>query len=145
MISRLNVTLILVALLLAALPLHARRGEPDLVVVQHILIGFKKSVPEKKLDRTKMQAKALALDLLRRAEEGDDFDALVKEYTDDRYPGMMILTNKNAPRVPQGTLRSQVVARFGDIAFQLEVGEVGIANYHAALSPYGWHLIKRIE
>jgi parvulin-like peptidyl-prolyl isomerase len=42
-------------------------------------------------------------------------------------------------------MRSQVVAKFGDLAFRLEVGEVGLASYHAALSPYGWHVIKRLE
>jgi foldase protein PrsA len=145
MVSRSCVALVLTGCLLAALPVHARKGEPDKVVVQHILVGFKKSVPGKTLDRTKQQAKALASDLLRRAEEGEDFDALVKEYTDDRYPGMMLLTNKDAPRVSGGTMRSQVVAKFGDVAFRLEVGEVGMASYHAAMSPYGWHVIKRLE
>jgi hypothetical protein len=37
------------------------------------------------------------------------------------------------------------VARFGDVAFGLAVGEVGLAAYHAATSPYGWHVIKRLE
>lgn len=143
--SRLRMALVLVGCLLATLPVHARKDEPDKVIVQHILVGFKKSVPGKTLDRTKQQAKALATDLLRRAEEGEDFDALVKEYTDDQYPGKMLLTNKNAPRISGGTMRSQVVARFGDVAFRLEVGEVGMASYHAALSPYGWHVIKRLE
>ena len=141
-----NVAWILAVLLLATLPMQsAKEGEPEKVVVQHILIGFKRSIPNKKLDRSRAQAKALAQDLLRRAQEGEEFDALVKEYTDDQYPGFMLLTNKDAPRVPNGTQRSQVVPRFGDVAFSLEVGEVEIANYHAALSPYGWHIIKRLE
>jgi hypothetical protein len=145
MVSIRRVGWVLVGCLLAVLPVHARKGEPDRVIVQHILIGFKKSVPGKTLDRTKQQAKALAIDLLRRAQEGEDFDALVKEFTDDRYPGKILLTNTDAPRVPDGTMRSQVVPRFGDVAFRLKVGEVGLANYHAALSPYGWHVIKRLE
>ena len=122
-----------------------RKDEPDSVVVQHILVSFKNKVRGKELDRTKKEAQALAEELLARALAGEEFDALVKEYTDDQYPGFMLLPNKNAPRVPNGTQRSQVVPRFGDVAFSLEVDEIEIAGYHAALSPYGWHIIKRLE
>ena len=52
-------------------PAASMSDEPDVVVVQHILIGFKKSVPNKKLERTKREAAALALDLLERAQAGD--------------------------------------------------------------------------
>ena len=38
-----------------------------------------------------------------------------------------------------------MVAAFGDVAFELEVGEVGLAKYHAGNSPYGWHVILRLE
>jgi len=145
MASRLRAVLVLLVLLLVAMPWHARRDEPDRVVVQHILIGFKKSVRGKTIERTKQEAKALAEDLVRRAQEGEDFDALVKEYTDDRHPGIMILTNTDAPRRPGATMRSQVMGKFGDLAFRLEVGEVGLATYHAALSKFGWHVIKRLE
>jgi parvulin-like peptidyl-prolyl isomerase len=137
--------MLLAALVLAGLPLQAAAAEPDKVVVQHILIGFGKAIPGRKLDRTKKQARALAEDLFRRVQEGEDFDALVKEYTDDQYPGIMLLTNKDAPRVAGGSMRSQVVAKFGDLAFRLEVGEIGLVTYHAAASPYGWHVMKRLE
>jgi foldase protein PrsA len=145
MASRTRVALVLACFLLAALPLGAAEDEPDKIVVQHLLIGFKRSVPEKTIDRSKKEARALADQLLRRAQEGESFDDLVKEYTDDRYPGKMILTNTKAPRVPGGTMRNQVVAKFGDVAFRLEVGEISLVNYHAALAPYGWHVVKRLE
>jgi parvulin-like peptidyl-prolyl isomerase len=41
--------------------------------------------------------------------------------------------------------RSGMVRAFGDVAFGLAVGEVGMANYSAGGSPYGWHIIKRLE
>ena len=144
MLRRICVLPVLACLVLAAAPLLAA-DEPDRVVVQHILIGFKKSVPGKTLDRTKREARALADELLRRAQEGEDFSELVKEYTNDAYPGFMILTNKDAPRVPGGTPRNQVVAKFGDLSFRLEVDEIDMVTYHAALSPYGYHIIKRVE
>ena len=138
------------ALILAVTPLIvsdvvARSGEPDVVVVQHILIGFKKSVPGRTIERTKKEAKELAEELLQRAKDGEDFDAMVKEYTADAYPGIMLLTNDGVNPVRGGTTRSNVVAKFGDVSFQLEVGEIGMAKHHAALSPYGWHIIKRLE
>ena len=145
MISRIGVGMVVACLLLAALPAGAGREEPDKVVVQHILIGFKKSVPNKTLERSRKEARALAEHLLDRAEKGEDFDALVKEYTDDQYPGKMLLTNKGASQIRGATTRDQVVAKFGDLSFRLEVGEIGLASHHAALSPFGWHVIKRLE
>ena len=123
----------------------ARKEEPDVVVVQHILIGFKKSVPNKKLDRTKKQAETLALELLERARSGEDFDALVEQHTNDRHPGVYKLTNKGAPLMSNARARDDMVPNFGRIAFSLEVGEVGLAKYHPGNSPYGWHVIKRLE
>lgn len=146
MLERMAVPALVVALLASWPTADAgRKDEPDRVTVQHVLIGFKRSVPNKKLDRTKKEAKALADELLQRATEGEDFSALVKEYTDDNYPGIYTLTNTEAPRVPGGRQRKDMVARFGDVAFRLEVGEVGLAAYHGGLSPYGWHVIKRLE
>ena len=147
MVSKTKIVLILACLLLTALPLAAKRkkGEPDQVVVQHILIGFKKSLPGRTLERSRKQARALAESLLARAEEGEDFDALVKEYTDDQYPGKYLMINDEVKQVRGATKRSSMVARFGDVAFSLEVDQVDMAAHHAALSPFGWHIIKRLE
>jgi hypothetical protein len=124
----------------------AKRSEqPDVVVVQHILIGFKKTVPGKKLERTKKEAAALAQELLERAQAGEDFDALVREYTDDRPPGIMKITNKGAPLMANSLTRDDVVPYFGDVSFNLQVGEVGLAKYHPGNSKFGWHVIKRLE
>jgi len=135
------------AVLVAAPPAGAgrREGEPQRVVVQHILIGYKRSVPGKTLERSRERAKALAEELLERARAGEDFDALVKQYTDDKYPGRMVLTNDDAAVVAGGTRRDQIVPRFGDVSFSLAPGEVGLAAHHAALSQFGWHVIKRLE
>jgi len=143
--STLRTAAILACFLIAAMPLSVAGGEPDKIVVQHILIAFKKSVPAKPIERSKQDARVLAGQLFDRALEGEDFGELVKEYTDDSFPGIMILTNTEAPRVAGGTPRSMVVGKFGDIAFRLDVGEIGMAKHHATLSPYGWHVIKRLE
>lgn len=126
-------------------PAASKSDEPDVVVVQHILIGFKKSVLNKKLERTKKEAGAMALELLERAQAGEEFDALVKEFTDDSHPGIYKLTNKGAPLMAQSRARDDMVPNFGRVAFSLEVGEVGLAKFHPGNSPYGWHVIKRLE
>lgn len=144
---RIVVTAVLLLALLSPLTtaMGSRDGEPEQVVVQHMLIAFKHSVRGKEISRSRKEARALAESLMSRIEAGEDFDALVQEYTDDKYPGIMLLTNEGAKPQPNATPRSGVVIRFGDVAFRLEVGQVELADYHASLSPYGWHIIKRLE
>jgi len=139
--------ILIVCLLLPAGTLLAKKkkAEPQLVGVQHILIAFKGSGSGKKIDRTKKQAQALAEELLQRAQQGEDFDALVKEYTNDSYPGRYRMSNRDAPRMSNVVPRNGMVMYFGDVAFGLEVGEIGMARHHHAHSPYGWHIIKRLE
>jgi len=133
------------AALPAVAPVAARGDEPDVVVVQHILIGFDGSVHGKEIGRSKRQAKELAESLLQRAQDGEDFDALVKKYTDDRYPGVYKISNTDAPLLPDAIERKGLVPGFGHVSFRLQIGEIGLVKYHAGNSPFGWHIIKRIE
>jgi len=126
--------------------------EPDFVTVQHILVGFEGSVGDKEINRTKTEAAALAKTLLERAQGGEDFDALVKEYTDDAHPGIYRMANffsqpDMSPEAVEEKIfpRSRMVNAFGDVGFPLEVGEIGMANYDPNTSKYGWHIIKRIK
>jgi len=121
--------------------------EPDYITVQHILIGFEGSVPGKGITRTKEEAETLAGEILARAQGGEDFDAMVKEYTDDAYPGIYKMANFNAQpdMANQVYPRGQMVPAFGDTGFPLAVGEIGMAVYDAQKSPYGWHIVKRVE
>jgi hypothetical protein len=128
-----------------------KKAEPSAITVQHILIGFKKTVPNKKLDRTKREAQALAEELLQRAQAGEEFEALVREYTDEGqrpdnpHPGLILITNRDAPLLPGSIERDDLAINFADVAFELEVDEIGLAKYHPGNSPYGWHVIKRLE
>jgi Xaa-Pro aminopeptidase len=121
--------------------------EPDRVAVQHILIAFKGSIPEAKVIRTSEEAQVLAVELLERIKKGEDFDALVKKYTDDEYPGIYRMSNiglgpdKEKKEYP----RAGMVRSFGDVSFSLPVGGVGLAVYDPQRSKYGWHIIKRLE
>lgn len=123
--------------------------EPDFITVQHILIGFKGSVGQKLIARTKEEAESLANEVLAMAQADDaDFDALVKKYTDDSHPGIYKMANNNvSENAMPGDVRprSKMVAAFGDVGFPLQAGQVGIANYDTKKSPFGWHIIKRIK
>jgi parvulin-like peptidyl-prolyl isomerase len=124
----------------------------DHITVQHILIGFKDAVgfqgrqmPEKAASRTQEDARKLAYDLLARAEKGEDFDTLVKEYTDDSPPGIYNMSNNGvAPASEDEFPRSQLVPAFGDVGFGLKMNEIGIADYDPNTSPFGYHVIKRV-
>lgn len=124
-------------------------GEPKLITVQHLLIGFEGSVPGKPITRTKEEAEALAKELLAEAQKPDaNFGQMVSKQTDDSYPGIYMMANNEVKvnEMPAGyTPRKRLVAAFGDVGFKLKLNEVGLAPYDTARSPYGWHIIKRIE
>ena len=58
--------------------------EPDEIAIQHCLVSFKETPVE--ADRSKDDAQALAAQILERARGGEDFNALVREFSDDPSP-----------------------------------------------------------
>ncbi len=125
--------------------------EPDRVTVQNILVGFKDAAgfqgnaPAKAKTRTQEQARTLAYDLLNRVKGGADFDGLVKEFSDDSFPGVYSMANTRINPVGDEVKREAIVQAFGDLSFRLQVGEVGITDYDKQTSPYGYHIIKRLK
>jgi hypothetical protein len=108
----------------------------DSIEIQHILIGFKGAPRLVNVTRSKDEAKALAQKVFDDANNGGDFDALVKQYTNDSAPGIYPLTKAG---------RARMVKSFGDVGFRLKVGEIGVAVWDATASPFGWHIIKRLK
>lgn len=134
-------------LILCSGPLAAIVQEPDRVQVQHILISFKGADERVKATRSKEEAETLAKEILFKARQGEDFDAMMKEYSDDTGGGIYTMTNAGVqPDSSQGEFaRHRMVKSFGDVSFGLEVGEIGMAVYHPQNSKYGWHIIKRLK
>lgn len=177
-------------------------GALNLVVVQHLLIGFQGGPAGG--TRSKEDAAAFATELLARARKGEDFSALIKAYSDDHVdpkapqPGVYRITAVGHPdrmiyegivqrqsmmatvlketeakyragevkaqqwlaelqkqEAKQGIMtfmqsmvsfpRNELVAAFGDVGYALEVGEYGMATYDPKTSPFGCHVIKRLE
>jgi len=135
----------------SVVPAAKPAAEPDYIKVQHILIAFKSAVgfqghaPGMAAKRTQEEAQKLAENLLDRTKKGEDFGALVKEYTDDSAPGIYPLANTGKPPKPEYTPRKNMVQAFGDTGFPLQVGEIGMAPYDPKKSPFGWHIVKRVE
>lgn len=123
----------------------AAAAPADHIKLQHILISFSGKVPGKNVTRSEAEARALASQVLERAKKGEDFDELVRSYTDDRAPGIYSLSNSGVPPAPGEFSRERMVPAFGDVGFSLLPGEIGMAEYDPSRSPFGWHIIKRLE
>ncbi|MFT7617037.1 MAG: parvulin-like peptidyl-prolyl isomerase [Planctomycetota bacterium] len=121
---------------------------PKLVKVQHILLSFTGAAGESRLSkrraRTIGEARDLAHDLVKRIRGGEDMGPLVRAHTQDSAPGIYEMSLGAPPRA--GVIaKNGMVPNFGDVSFKLDVGEVGLAEYDAARSPYGFHIVKRIQ
>lgn len=178
-------------------------GSPAVIEVQHILISFK-GIPRVNAARSQEEAEALAQELLGRAKKGEDFSALVKEYSDDNMdpadptPGVYRMTAPGCTdpvifagmeermakmnltlepierKVRAGEMtnrqwvaevqkgygpaglaqflqttismpREDMAPAFGDVGFALQPGEIGLAPYDKTSSPFGIHIIKRLQ
>jgi hypothetical protein len=124
---------------LMAQPEHA----DPVVQVQHVLVG----VTHPRLpgvERTPEDAERLAAEVFGRIQAGEDFDLLVKLHTNDSHPGIysLALAGRQSGEV-RG--RAEMVPGFGDVAWRLAVGEVGVARLDPVASPFGYHLIKRLR
>ena len=127
----------------------AANGEPAYVTVKHCLISFEGTKVEKAV-RSREEAEQLANELFEKAKGGEDFDKIIRQYTDDSPPGIYQMANHGfeddtTPMVPSNKVyaRGEMVAAFGDVGFPLKVGEFGLAPYDPKTSPFGWHIIQR--
>jgi parvulin-like peptidyl-prolyl isomerase len=118
-------------------------AEPERIEIQHVLISF--AGTGTKARRSQAEAAELAATTLARANAGEDFDALVRELTDDSPPGIYRLSNKGVSPASGEYPRDRMVAAFGNIGFGLGVGDIGMAGFDPGTSPYGWHIIKRLS
>ena len=117
--------------------------EPDRILIAHVLIAFQGTGT--KATRPQVAAEKLAGDILARAKKGEDFNKLIRDFSDDPGEGVYAMANHRVSPVAPEYERRGMVPAFGDVGFSLEVGEVGMASYDPKKSPYGWHIIKRLK
>lgn len=106
---------------------------PDAIAAQHVLVAYKGAKnADKKITRSKADAKKRADEVVTKAKAGSDFSVLVAEYTDDA-----------ATKDRQGSLgkftRDKMTKPFGDAAFALAVDQVS----DPVETEFGFHVIKR--
>ena len=118
----------------ASAPAVAAKEEaaPTRIAAQHLLVAYKGAASAPKgVTRTKEEARKRAEEASRRAKAGEDFSALVSEYSDD------------PTKADRGNLgmftRESKVKPFADAAFALKVD--GISD--AVETKFGFHVIKR--
>ncbi len=105
------------------------------VTAKHILIMYDNEAQG--ITRTKDEAKALAQDILDQLDKGADFDALMREHSDDSPENF-----DSGYTFVHGS--GEMVTAFDDAAYALEVGEVsGMVEVEEHYK--GIHIIKRIK
>lgn len=113
--------------------------------VQHILLktevqaetnesGETETVSEADAESYKEEQKAKAEEILKRAQDGDDFETLAQEYNEDS--GLEYSLNKNG----QSADGTSYVQEFTDGAWSLKEGEMTIVE-----TEYGYHVMKCIS
>lgn len=125
-------------------PKPVKPAGPDRVRVRHILVSFAGSGTEATRTMTEAEAKAKAL--LERLNKGDDFERVMQRESDDRGGGVYWMVNEGVTPGAQDEMpRERMVKGFGDAAFSMEVNEIRLVPYDAKSSPYGWHIVQRLE
>ncbi|MAG56701.1 MAG: hypothetical protein CMJ83_10460 [Planctomycetes bacterium] len=124
--------------------------EADKIVVQHVLIGFDGTQNQgpgaEKIGRDLDQARVLSRRVLAGMRSGMSIGALVKGFSSDPGGGVYSLVNEGVTGAPDEYVRRDgMVKGFSDLCFSLAVGECAIAAYDKETSPYGFHVIKRLE
>jgi len=127
----------------ALMPAKLVDPESQHILVAHVLISF--AVTGTKAMRTREAAEKLAYEVLTKARKGDDFNKLIRDYSNDEGEGVYGLANHRVSPVDPEFERRRMVPAFGDVGFKLEVGSIGMCVYDPDKSKYGWHIIKRLR
>ena len=116
--------------------------DADRVQVRHLLVSFGGTGTS--ATRSRAEAETLAAELYGRAVAGEDFAALVKAHSDDSPDGVYTMVQSGGRR-PTTWNRHEMVPAFGDAGWRLQPGELGVVAFDPVASPFGWHLVQRLE
>jgi len=120
------------------------------VVVQNCLIGIGREYSS----RAPSDAEKLVAKLLQDLAGGAKFEDILRDNSNASPPGIYtVVTSGQSDMKTQTFLRGDMPKAFGDAAWRLKVGEVGITAYDpnsqvahgTGTSPLGMHIIKRLK
>lgn len=118
----------------------AREPLANVATVKHILVGWKDLADAyqghqdaRGAARSKADAEKLVTEIVGKLAAGGDFDALMKEHSEDSGSAQSGRPFKVSPD-------AQLVLEFRQLSLRLKPTEVGVCQ-----SDYGFHIIKRYE
>jgi len=118
----------------------ARDARTNHAVVQHVLISWKDLAEsyEGRMDpramrRSRAEADDLAVSVLEQAQDGEDFEHLMAEYSED-------LASADSGGIYDVTPDAGLVFEFKRLGLRLDVEEIGLVK-----TVFGWHVIKRVR
>ena len=117
----------------------AREADANETKVKHILIGWKDlrdsypgDMDPRAAKRSRRDAEQLVEQIYERAVNGEPFEALMLEYSEDGG-------SKGGDAIDV-TPAATLVLEFKQLGLRLRVGEIGKVR-----SSYGWHIMKRVS
>ncbi len=118
-----------------------RERKAEAVRTRHILIGVIGTPIN--TQRTPKEAQELAANLFAQVSRGGDFRPLVVRYSDELFKGEVFLNNGKDVRGSQP--RKTMPKAYGDCAWRLDVGEIGVVPFDRRKTKYGWYIIERLQ
>ncbi|MFT3766582.1 MAG: peptidylprolyl isomerase [Minicystis sp.] len=110
-------------------------GEPPKITVKHVLVKYKGAKKaDEKLARTRAEACLRAIEARDKIRSGEDFDAIVKNYSDEAGAA-----TRNG--LIGAIERKDVAKKFADAAFELKPNEMS----DVVETEFGFHVIMRTE
>ncbi|MDA0667388.1 MAG: peptidylprolyl isomerase [Planctomycetota bacterium] len=119
-------------------------SEPDCIEIQHVLVSFKETPVA--ADRTREEAEALAAQLLERAKGGDDFTAMVREFSDDPVheedpsPGVYKMINTGVDGSDFGQVISELNGRAAEkeaeLTKKIEEGDMAVDEAQTVMQDF---------
>jgi len=117
------------------------------VVIRQIHIPWAGAQGNPKTSLSREEAAKIAAECIAAAKAGTPFASLTDRhhYTESTFePTMTLVAPPTRPAA--GELSAKAVPRaLRELAFGLDVGEVGLCEFHETESPYGFHIVQRVR
>ena len=125
----------------------AARAAPRRVRLKQVIVPWAGAKGAKDVKLSREDAEKRARVILKMAQAGEEFDRLVANNHFDRFPSSLTIVQAGERRAGVGRVyvRGELPPAVERLAFNLDVGDVGLCEFHEKESPYGWHVVLRVE